>query len=93
LKNLISILIRIINIYFFFFFSKKKKKKKKKKLYLYKVPLLAKICPRDLITIYKKGSKFRVDFHITGLDKRSIPKFLKGNMSVIVNVLPNEGKL
>ncbi|ORY70534.1 hypothetical protein LY90DRAFT_504101 [Neocallimastix californiae] len=54
------------------------------------VPLLAKICPRDLITIYKKGSKFRVDFHITGLDKRSIPKFLKGNMSVIVNVLPNE---
>jgi len=54
------------------------------------VPLLAKICPKDIFTIYKKGSKFRVDFHIIGLDKRSIPKFLKGNMSVIVNVLPNE---
>jgi len=54
------------------------------------VPLLAKICPSDLMTIYKKGSKFRVDFHIVGLDKRSIPKFLKGNMSIIINVLPNE---
>jgi len=57
----------------------------------FKVPLLAKICPKDLITVYKKGSKFRVDFHVTGLDRRSIPKFLKGNMSVIVNLLPNEG--
>ncbi|ORX47812.1 hypothetical protein BCR36DRAFT_584525, partial [Piromyces finnis] len=54
------------------------------------VPLLAKICPRDLITIYKKESKFRIDFHTIGLDRRSIPKFLKGNMSIIINMLPNE---
>lgn len=48
------------------------------------VPFLAKLCPSETYHIYKKGSKLRVDFGVVGLDRRTIPKFLKGSMSLVI---------
>eukprot|EP00833_Pecoramyces_ruminatium_P004739 jgi/Orpsp1_1/1178771/evm.model.c7180000066685.1 len=47
------------------------------------IPLLQKLGARDIEEIYKKGSSFRFNTTVTGIDSRGIPKFLRGSISII----------
>jgi len=71
----------LYSFFFFFFF-----------FFEILVPLLQKFGAKDIQKFYKKGRNLRLDTTLGGIDLRSIPRIIKGNISVIIRYEENTGR-